>query len=212
MPSAGAWRLLTVSPRAGVTRRRCELSGLSEGQARGGGSRPEVLIDASSLTGAEASIGDRAVLVGSAASLLGNRADDEAAWHAGVQQSIFPPLDCFAGILPSIVQAGIPLDGAAVASAVATADSASPSAQNIEISSRITRARIGGKGGLSMNMAIRLSHSTRIWIWRPRPPPQAADRKSAGCAGKQGSVPRSRRPQEHAAQWPRRGGGLPLFE
>ena len=69
-------------------RRQRELSGLSEGQARGGGSRPELVIEPSFLTGAETSIAGRAVLMSLLAVLLGSIAADEGAWQARPQQSI----------------------------------------------------------------------------------------------------------------------------
>ena len=78
------------------------------------------------------------------------RAADAGAWQAGVQQSFLDLSTGLAGILPSIEQPAIPLGEAADALAAAGA-SARPSAQSIEISSRITCARIGGKGYLSMN-------------------------------------------------------------
>jgi hypothetical protein len=120
-----------------------ELSELSEGQARGGGSRPELGIDASSFTGAKASL-DLSTGCGRAVeSCLGSRAATEAdVWHAGVQQSILEWSAGLPGIFPSIVQPGITFEGTVDALA-ATGASASPNAQRIEINSRITCARIG---------------------------------------------------------------------
>ena len=78
----------------------------------------------------------------------GSRSDSSAAgeltWQAGVQQSIFERSAGLAGILPSIVQLDMSEPGAGAAPA-ATGANASPSAQRIEISSRITRLRIGAE-------------------------------------------------------------------
>lgn len=67
-----------------------ELSGLPEGQARGGGSRPKLGAEASSFTGAPRSCTVEGVSMSEAARVLGRSAADEAAWQAGVQQSILP--------------------------------------------------------------------------------------------------------------------------
>ena len=72
-------RPLTISPRADAVSGWRKLSGLSEGQARGGGSRSELPTDASSLTGAETSIAVGAVWTELGASLLGNSAADDDA-------------------------------------------------------------------------------------------------------------------------------------
>ena len=67
-----------------------------------------------------------------------------------MQQSIFIWSDVLDGILPSIVHPAMSLDGAADVFA-ATGEIASPRAQTIDRSSRITPARIGRKAYLSMN-------------------------------------------------------------
>ena len=92
---------------------------MSEGQARGGGSRPEDGTDASSFAGAETSCGERIPATAPAAFLVGRSAAEDGAWQAGVQQSI---LECFGGMsgmcLPSIAQPGMPELGWAAALAV----------------------------------------------------------------------------------------------
>lgn len=70
-------------------RRSRERSGLSEGQARGGGSRPELRMEASFLAGAEVSFIAGRGSKAAAPSLLG-RSPADVTWQAGVQQSILP--------------------------------------------------------------------------------------------------------------------------
>ena len=91
------------------------------------------------------------------AALAGISAAGAGAWQEGVQQSFLDLSTGLTGILPSIEQPGIPLGEAADALAAAGA-SARLSAQSIEISNRITNARIGGKGYLSMNVTW--------WSWK----------------------------------------------
>jgi hypothetical protein len=74
--------------------------------------------------------------IAGAPSLLGKSAAPEAAWQAGVQQSMLLCSTAFLGISLPMVQPGIaPADAAAVA---VTGTSASPSAQSIEMISLIT--------------------------------------------------------------------------
>ena len=136
-------RLWTISSRAPEIGSR-ELSGLSEGQARGGGSSPVVGADANSLVGAEISKAERTAPISPAVFLLGRSAADEGAWHAGVQQSFFAWTTGLFGILTFIVQPGMPLLGWAPAPAV-TGANARPRAQRIEIISRTMPERIGGE-------------------------------------------------------------------
>ena len=68
-------------------RRQRGLHGLSEGQARGGGSRPELAIEPSSLMGAETNFTAGAVRTALRQSRLGSSAADEGAWQTRPQQS-----------------------------------------------------------------------------------------------------------------------------
>lgn len=112
-------------------RRQRELSGLSEDQARGGGSRPEPAIDESSFVGEPLTVARSSGFATGAGFIVGSSAaDGDGAWHAGVQQSIFGCLTGMLGIcLPSIAQPGIPLDGAPAAPAEVGAR-AKPKAQS----------------------------------------------------------------------------------
>lgn len=127
-----------------------EPSGDSEGQARGGGSRPVGASDSSALTVKLPCSSPRLIIWSAARPRCGSSAAAEPIWQAGVQQSIFAWSTGLAGILPSILQLCIPELGVAAAFA-ATGANASPSTQRKEISSRITRLRIGTKAYLSMN-------------------------------------------------------------
>lgn len=99
--------------------------------------------DASSLTGGRIRIDMGSGWTGSADALTGNNAAGAAAWHAGVQQSIFARSEGLLGILPSIAQPGMSLACTAAPLAV-TGASASPSAARNEINSRITRSTLNG--------------------------------------------------------------------
>lgn len=121
--------------------RRCRRKS-SEGQARGGGSRPELAIDTSSRAGAQSSKAARTESAGSGGPLSGSRAGD-CAWQTDAQQSVLEWPVGLAGILPSIEQSGMSADGISIDSIAAalgaTGASASPMAHRIEIRIRITR-------------------------------------------------------------------------
>lgn len=129
-------RPFATTSRAAVGQSR-DWSGLSEGQARGGGSRPELASDASSCAGAQRKRTEAAASTSADAALAGISAAGAGAWQEGVQQSFLDLSTGLTGVLPSIEQPGIPLGEAANALAAAGA-SARLSAQSIEISNRIT--------------------------------------------------------------------------